>query len=714
MHTVDIKKDIFDMVGNSIRIIVLIGLFFVSIKLPAADLCLTMRKMYISSAETQTTVERLDSLVRQLEVYMTQQVNYSFIPIDSVQTTLQRVVLDDFYLSIDPDLLMPYKNERGLDAILFVYLEKQNKTFQCRIKAVEFPSGLPIEDLVLPLSKGSELGGASSEVFDPFLMTISHRKTTFGFPFKENDTGIVIVTDKLEPVFFKPALLALRLLQKQDDMYENFRVKPLYLRTNHLPLNELGNSIVKQSNAAAILCYVGQQLPFILLPADRVEKSVLKNTLPIWPPYDGFKSFHVMADSAYVLNFARCFYPTVNDHIDSVARNPHILQSDLPSVLVLLRSMTRTSLSSDRSRYNDTLRTLFEIVCNAFQRSDHERAWAQANYAAFLDELQDYEKAMTQLQQAYDGFRFFDNQFAQLLILVHQARIHFALLEYDQAVKQYNRALDFARELNDSHALAVINYQLGSLALQQNQFVGAWDYFKFSADHYQEIGDTLRVVQLYTKLGVLMRQSNILRRSQEYLQDALEIASAIDADQETADASYQLAATLIEMGEMRAAKTHFETAGDWYEILSDTLNIAHVEEHIGDVQSDLGQRTEALFGYLYSARFYSYTDAIDDVIRTTIKAADIAVEEKKWQRAQRLYDKALTTAKDRNKREWAGIILYKKGAAHVQQGLYVQGQKEIEMARLTTLTEEDIERFMKSEIRELEYELEQYMRSDNP
>lgn len=694
--------------------IIIAILFAFAAIVPAQQLPFSLRKMYIPSAETQEAVALLDEIISEFTFRLAGSPEYEFTPVEVLQTRTPGIILDDFDLHLDPAALLRIEPSKSVNLILFFYVEKRQSLFYGRVTAKEFPSGVFIHEAEFLLDVKKNNADQVVIQLETFVQAVKAARSDFGYSFHKSEQGVLFVTDSYENRAFIGSLRGLWRAKKRVSKTGNSRlaVKTVFYYfegdSNYV---DVAKALLRASGARAVLIqseHSDKQIA--VLPFEKVKPSVMENTLPVWPPFEGFTTFPVRADSLLAEDFGVTFSPGAEDVTQILGRRQG---NKSPGAALVFYNTIRTL---EKRFYNqetpwdehalDNMSALYNALTQSFETYKPEIGWIGLNHGEFLYRTSKYESALEKLQASLAAFDAFSNQFGPLFVQVLRGQVYEETHDAEQAVAAYQAAVALADNLKDDRTLAWLYYQLGALTLQCNRSLESWSYFGLSAEKYMSLGDTKTVVTLYTKIGVLLRQNTLLLKSRDYLQQALDLATTLEDDRLIANAAYHLAVTEEELQNIESAQSHFERAGDLMEILADSLYMASVEEHIGDILMSRQQWRSAQGSFEYATRYYQYIDDFDGVIRCLVKSADASVERRKWQRAQNALDEALALANRRGNREWASIILQKKGVAHINAGNYAAGEKELELANSASLSREDVERYMKSLTRDLEVVLD--------
>lgn len=677
-----------------------------------------MRRMYVVTAETQELVNIVDHVYLNFAIHLIKSDQFTFTPIDTIQHHLQSVFLSDFSTSFSQRRLLEVDETFGLDVFLFFFIQKDKNGYFLNVKAVEFPSDVFIRDIDIRLSLTEYDVDDMLRQLMAFVNSVKLLQRDYGFPFHATETGVLFLTDDITlPPLFRMLEVTSK-VRHELGSYQNsdLRAKVVERNIPTWPLSIRGaDSLLQQTNAQlAMLFSRRHESIYVYFPIRLGDISIVDNTLPLWPPHPGFQRFEIEPDSTFGRALANSLYPQPYGAINSLL-SAWRDRGDMSKALFLKN--IQTIQNSHRTHSFDdgrALSDLYDALAELYPRTDREYGWIKLNQADLLKNMSRFNKSLAASESAFENFQNRNNDFGQLFSLVHIADTYEKLERLDEAESTYQQALAFAQEIKDEHSTALIYFRLGSIDFNADKMIEAWENFDSSAESYLHVGDTLKVVQLSIKLGTLMRQSGFLKKSIDYLQQAEILSRYVGRDRERGDADYQLAVSLKENGDVDQAFSYFQSAGDLMEILADTIALANTEEHLGDILFEHKEWKKAQAHFEYAARFYNYIPDVEGVIRSLVKSADTAVNRERWSRAHDDYDEALEYANLYEKKEWTSIILYKKGLAHVREGKYALGQEELELARQANVSQEAIDAFMKSVIREVEQEFESRSNETQP
>lgn len=656
----------------------------------AAPLNVTTRKLYVTTAESEKEAAWLDRLYAAFKLHLTESPQFQFIPIEEVQAQVQQVVLSDWH-RLGADQLAALQQRYNLQVFLFFNLVKTASGFAARITACEFPSHVFIDSLEIAVDLRDQDVERQIQRLQPLLTSIYRKRTPYGFPITPAQKGIILATSRFPNALAISAAVQTALAAAPTEMPEF--VCPVIALPDDAEESIYKTVLSKLAAQAIVFGDSGHHT--LLLPTSSIQKTALDNTLPLWPPLPGFSRFNIAADSAYLARFARSLFPRrVLGETDE--------ENDRALLLRKIQTLETDTLGGN-SLHGAQLQGLYRRLLATFSQNEREFGWVELNFAHRLHQRGDPE-AEAHWVSAIHNFQKLQGPLGAMLAGSYLATLYETLGRLNDAERVLKEALAVAEAFPDDAAAAFFNYRLGNICFAADRRMEAWQRLGAGVDGYLALGDTLKAAQIYTKMGILMRQSNSPLKSKEYLEKALELAQTVGDERETAFANYQLGVTGKELFEEEAL-VHFEAAADGMELLGDVENLANCEEHIGDLLARKGQSIAALHSYEAAVRFYRRSGRVEDAVRALVKCADIAAQREVWLRAQKLYDDALSLV-DQSPSPWGAVILYKKGLAHIGAGELELGERELAQARQSTTVDLNrIEGFMQNLLRQLENEL---------
>ncbi len=158
---------------------------------------------------------------------------------------------------------------------------------------------------------------------------------------------------------------------------------------------------------------------------------------------------------------------------------------------------------------------------------------------------------------------------------------------FEQAHRQLNEALAIAQELHDLRQEGLTRRELGALAHEEQQFEQAHQLFTEALAILQQLEDRQEAAMTRLELGSLALQQGHLDEADHLLIVALETLRQL---QERSS----IAHTLKELGRLRHQQGHLEQALQcWLSAsvglaLTNTPDVAHVEELLGQLRTQLG------------------------------------------------------------------------------------------------------------------------------
>ncbi|MDZ7370384.1 MAG: hypothetical protein ONB12_04345 [candidate division KSB1 bacterium] len=660
-----------------------------------AVLTLTARKWYAVTAETQKETAALDRLYDAFIADAAATTGLRFVPVDSIQRSIGRPFLFDWQQYGDAIPLQVHRRF-GLQAVIYITLEKNKTGYSGRLTAYEFPSYTLINEFN-HISLSPQEFGRERRRMQQFIRDLMALRTPYGFPVSLRQRAAALLIRPNSSDFSSAPITVRRYSQLVTPRNVPPLAVPVIERPIDMNLEILADSLFTLLGVDALVSLSEPNgLGRIVLPCTPLRARALSNRLPLWPALRQFTVFPVPADTAVVrLLGAVLLHPQEEGEIPAALQQP----------LLLKRIQLLEADSIADPAHHARLIELYRRLGLFYNAESEEYDWLGANLAVhFLGVVKEREAAEL-FQQSCASFRRRKNHLGAFLTALEAAALEQRFSEFGAAEEHLLSALDAAQQLGDIEAAAFVQYRLGELLFAVDRKLEAWERFDESIEGYTAIGDKLMTARIYIQLGILMRQSNSLLKSRDYLLKGLKAAEEAGAEREAAYAHFHLGVALKNLL-TDEAEAHFETAADALELLGEVQNLANCEEHLGDIAAGGKQWTRAQRSYEAAVRFYRSSNRPEDALRSLVKAGDAAVERRLYPKAQRLYDEALQLADELQSGTWGSIVLYKKGLAHIDAGELEEGERELELAKRTTDVDlSQIDGFMENLLRRLEEEL---------
>jgi tetratricopeptide (TPR) repeat protein len=174
------------------------------------------------------------------------------------------------------------------------------------------------------------------------------------------------------------------------------------------------------------------------------------------------------------------------------------------------------------------------------------------NQQAILNAL---ELPLRTIQKLVESGHPSDSQ--KLKLLIQLGITHELLTQWDIALDQFHRALDYCQD--DLSTKAMILKRIGSIKSRQGDYSGANRQYQISLKIYSELQQLYQVAQMYINIGWNDFQAENYQSAEANYQKAREIAESTEGTERL------LADFYLNMGILKTVKGEFETALSYFE-----------------------------------------------------------------------------------------------------------------------------------------------------
>jgi tetratricopeptide (TPR) repeat protein len=160
--------------------------------------------------------------------------------------------------------------------------------------------------------------------------------------------------------------------------------------------------------------------------------------------------------------------------------------------------------------------------------------------------------------------------------------------DYDEAARQYQRALDIKKRLRDQPGLASSYHQLGMLAQMRGDYDEAARQYQHSLDIKERLGDQPGLASSYHQLGMLAQMRGDYKEAARQYQRALDINERVGDQARMAPGYHNLGILAQDRGDYDEAARQYQRALDIRERLGDQAGIAASYGQFGNLEHDRG------------------------------------------------------------------------------------------------------------------------------
>jgi tetratricopeptide (TPR) repeat protein len=160
--------------------------------------------------------------------------------------------------------------------------------------------------------------------------------------------------------------------------------------------------------------------------------------------------------------------------------------------------------------------------------------------------------------------------------------------DYDEAARQYQRALDINERLGDQAGMARSYHQLGRLAGDRGDYEEAARQYQRSLDISERLGDQAGMASSYHQLGVLAQLRGDYDEAARQYQRALDIKERLGDQAGMASSHHQLGILAQNRGDYDEAVRQYQRALDIDERLGNQAGMASTYSQMGVLARDRG------------------------------------------------------------------------------------------------------------------------------
>ncbi|MBN1541827.1 tetratricopeptide repeat protein [candidate division KSB1 bacterium] len=171
-----------------------------------------------------------------------------------------------------------------------------------------------------------------------------------------------------------------------------------------------------------------------------------------------------------------------------------------------------------------------------------------------------------------------------------------------------------------------------------------------------------------------------LLQALEHMQTFLQQAKQLRSEPAVSRGYFQLGTIYFQLNRFSQAIDNFHHAADYLEMLGDTCGLAKVDNNIGAVYHQSGDRVKAAGLYRSALNLARQCRDVETQIRSLVNLGDLYAEEQSWSEAQGDYDRALALAQSLGDPGWLSTVSYAKGMAHIREGMVDLAYAEIRRA----------------------------------
>ena len=116
--------------------------------------------------------------------------------------------------------------------------------------------------------------------------------------------------------------------------------------------------------------------------------------------------------------------------------------------------------------------------------------------------------------------------------LINSGVLFWKQRKYVDALKNLNKALDLAIEINDSELEARSLHNIGLVKYSEGKYLECLDYYHKSYEQYKIIGDDVKIAQRLLNIGIVYKKQGLYDKATNYLLEAAQLFENNECDKE--------------------------------------------------------------------------------------------------------------------------------------------------------------------------------------
>ncbi|MFN8583274.1 MAG: tetratricopeptide repeat protein [Gemmatimonadaceae bacterium] len=205
----------------------------------------------------------------------------------------------------------------------------------------------------------------------------------------------------------------------------------------------------------------------------------------------------------------------------------------------------------------------------------------------------EYERALEVLTSAEDLALRIDDRVGYGHCLNLRAIISWQRGDLDEATRQYNVALDVAREVSDAHLAAITAQNLGIVASARGDFEQALHYYRASIAAYQSLGVPRDIYVAQNNLGRLHLEKGDWDEAEHAFHDAFTLAQSVGDSSVCTMVEVNIAEMWVRRGELDKARETCDRAMARAATDGDSSADAEAHKTYGVIALARGDRADA-------------------------------------------------------------------------------------------------------------------------
>ncbi|MGK7922261.1 MAG: tetratricopeptide repeat protein [Trichodesmium sp.] len=321
-----------------------------------------------------------------------------------------------------------------------------------------------------------------------------------------------------------------------------------------------------------------------------------------------------------------------------------------------------------------------QIISQTSQQTEAEKLYKQGNR---LYNDGKYQDALKAYQQALERFQLISralenaNQSLSLKIgeTLHSiGAVYKKLADYPQALKYYQQAVKFRRQINDKEGIGSSLNSIGGVYFFQGNYGEALDYLQQALAIRQELGDLIRVSRTQNNIAAIYLNQAKYAQSLEYYQQALQTFQELGNSQGKA-------ATINNIGLIYQELGQYKKSLEWYQKALAIHRKTKNKKGEGDTLNNIGLTYKLQTKYDQALAYYQQAltvrKQINDKSGIGNSLNNIALvynEKNQYQTALEYLEQALTIFQEIGNKTEIGRTLDSLGTVHKSLQKYTQAE----------------------------------------
>jgi len=296
--------------------------------------------------------------------------------------------------------------------------------------------------------------------------------------------------------------------------------------------------------------------------------------------------------------------------------------------------------------------------------------------------LETLELPLKSLRELVDSGHLTEPQKARLLIQL--GKTHDLLAQWEQALDQFYRALDYCEE-NLPEKAEILKY-IGHIKSKQREYNAAQSQYRASIAVYSELQNQKEVANIYLCLGFNDFEVGRHQSAEENYRIAQSIANALEgAEQIIGDANLTLGILATMRGDFQTALSHHEQSVQSYESVGDERGLSQAYYNMGRLYVDTKEWTSAGESYQRSLEYARKSSDLHlmghihlSTTELALQLSDLALAQASCMQAVKVFGRLGSQAQLSEAYKYAGRIQHRKQAWAKAERLF---QQSIQLAK---------------------------------